>query len=76
MRLSQIMTEDEFVAIGTRIVKLFHPFQPSDEEFLAVRMADNAPGDQFLVDARRTEEVTETANQIFELWVTRPEGNA
>lgn len=76
MRLSEIMTEDEFVAIGMRIVKLFHPFQPSDEEFLAVRMADNAPGDQFLVDARRTEKVTETANQIFELWVTRPEGNA
>jgi len=76
MKISDIMTRDEFVGIGMRIVKLFQPIQPSDEEFLAVRMADNAPGDQFLTDARRTEEVTETANQIFELWFTRPEGNA
>lgn len=76
MQLKDIMTEDEFVAIGMRIVKLFHPFQPSDEEFLAVRIADNAPDDQFLKAAQSQEMVTETANQIFELWVTRPEGHA
>ena len=76
MKLSDIMTEDEFVAIGMRIVKLFHPFQPSDEEFLAVRIADNAPDDEFLKAAQSQEMVAETANQIFELWVTRPEGHA
>jgi len=76
MKLSEIMTEEEFVAIGMRIVKLFHPFQPSDEEFLAVRIADNAPDDEFLKAAQSQEMVAETANQIFELWVTRPEGHA
>lgn len=70
------ITLREAISMGLRIMRLFQPIQPSDQEFLAVRMADNAPGDQFLMDARRTEEVTETANQIFELWVTRPEGNA
>ena len=76
MNITEVMTEDEFVAIGMRIVKLFHPFQPSDEEFLAVRIADNAPDDQFLLAAQTQNTVTETANQIFELWVTRPEGHA
>lgn len=70
------MTLREAISIGLRIMKLFQPIQPSDQEFLAVRMADNAPGDQFLTDAKRTEEVTETANQILELWFTRPEGHA
>lgn len=76
MKLKDIMTEDEFVAIGMRIVKLFHPFQPSDEEFLALRIADNAPDDQFLKAAQSQEMVAETANQIFELWHARPAGNA
>ena len=76
MNITEVMTEDEFVAIGMRIVKLFHPFQPSDEEFLAVRIADNAPDDQFLLAAQTQNTVAETANQIFELWVTRPEGHA
>lgn len=75
MRLSD-MTEEKFVAIAMRIVKLFQPIQPSDEEFLAVRLADNAPDDEFIRAMQSREMMNETASQIFELWITRPEGNA
>ena len=76
MKLSDIMTEEKFVAIGMRIVKLFHPFQPSDEEFLAVRMADNHPDDQFLLAAQNKNALAEKANQLFHLWFVTPEGHA
>lgn len=76
MKLKDIMTEEEFLRIGMQIVRLFEPNQPSDEEFMAVRLADNQPDDQFLLAAQTRNNVAETASQIFELWVTRPEGNA
>ena len=76
MNITEVMTEDEFVAIGMRIVKLFHPFQPSDEEFLAVRIADNAPDDQFLMAAQHRDQVAKTASEIFALWYAQPGGSA
>jgi hypothetical protein len=76
MNITEVMTEDEFVAIGMRIVKLFHPFQPSDEEFLAIRLADNAPDDHFLMAAQHRDKVAQTAIEIFALWYARPEGSA
>ena len=76
MNITEVMTEDEFVAIGMRIVKLFHPFQPSDEDFLAIRLADNAPDDQFLLATQHRNQVAQTASEIFALWYARPEGSA
>lgn len=76
MKLKEIMTEEEFLRIGMQIVRLFEPVQPSDEEFLAIRLADNQPDDEFIRAMQSREMMTETASQIFELWVTRPEGNA
>lgn len=70
--LKELMTEDEFVNHFTRIVKLFQPIQPSDEEFLAVRLADDAPGDMFI-------QMMQSANEMLEslvLWHVKPEGNA
>ena len=76
MNITEVMTEDEFVAIGMRIVKLFHPFQPSNEDFLAIRLADNAPDDQFLLAAQHRDQVAQTASEIFALWYSQPEGSA
>lgn len=70
------ITLREAISIGLRIMKLFQPIQPSDEEFLAIRMADNQPDDEFIRAMQNREMMTETASQIFELWITRPEGSA
>ena len=74
--LQELMTEDEFVLHGMRIVKLFHPIQPSDEEFLAVRLADDAPGDMFIQMMQSADEMLESANEMLALWHAKPEGNA
>ena len=78
--LFEIMTEDEFVAHATRIMKLFLPKQPSDPEFLALRLHDNVADDQFLELAKKIADmqcdIAQTANQIFDLWFAEPEGHA
>jgi len=87
--LSEIMTEDEFVAHAMRVMKRFKPRQPSDEQFLTVRMQENVPNDHFLELFRLNDinqemiamndvnqEINETAAQIFALFVCEPEGSA
>lgn len=74
--LRELMTQEEFIRHGYRIVKLFQAVQPSDEEFLAVRMADDAPGDMFLQLAQKSEEMMESANEMLMLWHCKPEGHA
>lgn len=77
--LSEIMTEDEFVAHAMRVMKLFKPRQPSNEEFLVVRMQDDAPDDQFLELVRMgdmRQQINETAAEMFALFICDPEGHA
>lgn len=79
IRLPDIMTEDEFVAHAMRGMKLFKPRQPSNEEFLAVRMQDDAPDDQFLELVRMgdmRQQINETAAEMFALFICDPEGHA
>ena len=74
--LQELMTEDEFVNHFTRSIKLFRLSQPSDEEFLAVRLADDAPGDMFIQMMQSADEMLESANEMLALWHAKPEGNA
>lgn len=74
--LKELMTEDEFFSHFTRSIKLFHLIQPSDEEFLAVRLADDAPGDMFIQMMQSADEMLESANEMLALWHAKPEGNA
>lgn len=87
--IKEIMTEDEFVRHAMRVMKLFKQKQPSDEQFLTVRMRENAPDDHFLELFRLNDinqemiamndvnqEINETAAQIFALFVCEPEGHA
>lgn len=87
--INEIMTEDEFVRHAMRVMKLFKQKQPSDEQFLTVRMQENAPDDHFLELFRLNDinqemiamndvnqEINETAAQMFALFVCEPEGHA
>lgn len=74
--INEIMTEDEFVRHAMRVMKLFKPIQPTDEEYLVVRMQDDVPGDVFVQLAMKMEEMVETAGQMLELMHVRPEGSA
>lgn len=75
-RLSDIMTEDEFVAHAQRIMKLFLPKQPSEKDFMALRIFDDAPNDIFIQLSLLHEDMVETAGQMLELWHCEPEGHA
>ena len=70
------MTEEEFVRHAMRTMRLFQRNQPSDEEFLAVRLADDAPGDMFIQMMQSADEMLESANEMLALWHAKPEGNA
>lgn len=75
-QLPDKMTEDEFVKFAIRIMKLFAPKQPSNEEFLELRMKDDAPGDEIVEMMRTIDDVMEQASMAFNLLHCPAEGNA
>ena len=70
------MTEDEFVRHAMRTMRLFQQNQPSDQDFLEIRLKEDQPNDIFVQLAQKREEMLESANQMLELWHCIPEGRA
>jgi hypothetical protein len=70
------MTDDEFVKFAIRIMELFSPKQPSNEEFLELRMKDDAPGDEIVEMMRTIDDVLEQASMALDLLHCPAEGNA
>lgn len=71
-----VMPRAEFAKHATRIMKLFQFHQPSNEEFLELRIKDDAPGDDVVEYQRTIEEIMEQTMMAMTLFHTPAEGSA